>query len=191
MEMAEFLEKTWWIAVLRGIIAVLFGIFALVNPEGAGVLLVFIFGIFLLVDGLLNVIGSMVYYRSAVDWWVLLVVGVLELGVAMVTFAHPEITGTVLAILIGLWALFKGVIELMAGIAFREEIEGEWILILTGVLTIVFGIFALLLPFTESTAAIFLLGLYAMLNGVLWMVIGFEAKGLASELREIEEEAVV
>jgi uncharacterized membrane protein HdeD (DUF308 family) len=191
MKMAEFLEKTWWLAVVRGVIAVLFGVFALVNPEGAGYLLVFIFGIFLLIDGLLNVAGSIIYYRSAVDWWVLLVVGVLELGVAMVTFAHPEITGTVLAILIGLWGLFKGVIELMAGIAFREEVEGEWILILTGVLTIAFGIFALMLPFTESTAAIFLLGLYAMLNGVLWMVIGFEARGLAGELREIEEEVAV
>lgn len=184
--MAEFLEKTWWIALLRGVLAVIFGVFALVNPEGAGYLLVFIFGIFLLVDGLINVIGSIIYIRAAVDWWVLLVVGVLEIGVALVTFAHPDITGTVLAILVGLWALFKGVIELMAGIALRNEVEGEWILILTGVLTAVFGLFALLLPFTESTAAIWLLGLYALLNGILWVIIGFEARYLVGELREVE-----
>lgn len=184
--MVEFLEKTWWIAVLRGLIAILFGIFALVNPEGAGSLMVLIFGIFLLVDGLLNLIGSILYYRTAVDWWVYLVIGMLEIGVAIITFVRPEITGTVLAILIGLWALFKGLIELMAGIALRDEVRGEWILILAGILTIVFGVFALMLPFTESVAAIWMLGLYAMLNGTLWVVIGFEARNLASELVEVE-----
>jgi uncharacterized membrane protein HdeD (DUF308 family) len=184
--MAEFLEKTWWIAVLRGLIAILFGIFALVNPEGAGSLLVLIFGIFLLVDGLLNLIGSILYYRTAVDWWVYLVIGMLEIGVAIITFVRPEITGTILAILVGLWALFKGLIELMAGIALRDEIQGEWILILAGILTLAFGVFALLLPFTESVAAIWMLGLYALLNGTLWVVIGFEARSLAEELVEIE-----
>lgn len=184
--MAEFLEKTWWIAVLRGFIALLFGIFALVNPEGAGSLLVLIFGIFLLVDGLLNLIGSILYYRTAVDWWVYLVVGMLEIGVAIITFVRPEITGTILAILVGLWALFKGLIELMAGIALRDEVRGEWILILAGILTLAFGFFALLLPFTESVAAIWMLGLYALLNGTLWVVIGFEARSLTKELVEIE-----
>lgn len=184
--MVEFLEKTWWIAVLRGLIAILFGIFALVNPEGAGSLMVLIFGIFLLVDGLLNLIGSILYYRTAVDWWFYLVVGMLEIGVAIITFVRPEITGTVLAILIGLWALFKGLIELMAGIALRDEVQGEWILILTGILTIAFGFFALMLPFTESVAAVWMLGLYALLNGTLWVVIGFEARSLASELVEVE-----
>jgi uncharacterized membrane protein HdeD (DUF308 family) len=184
--MAEFLEKTWWIAVLRGLIAILFGIFALVNPEGAGSLLVLIFGIFLLVDGLLNLIGSILYYRTAVDWWVYLVIGMLEIGVAIITFVRPEITGTILAILVGLWALFKGLIELMAGIALRDEIQGEWILILAGILTLAFGVFALLLPFTESVTAIWMLGLYALLNGTLWVVIGFEARSLAEELVEIE-----
>ena len=184
--MVEFLEKTWWIAVLRGLIAILFGIFALVNPEGAGSLMVLIFGIFLLVDGLLNLIGSILYYRTAVDWWVYLVIGMLEIGVAIITFVRPEITGTVLAILIGLWALFKGLIELMAGIALRDEVRGEWILILAGILTIAFGFFALMLPFTESVAAIWMLGLYALLNGTLWVVIGFEARSLASELVEVE-----
>ncbi len=184
--MVEFLEKTWWVAVLRGLIAILFGIFALVNPEGAGGLLVLIFGIFLLVDGLLNFVGSILYYRSDADWWVYLVVGMLEVGVALITFMRPDITGTVLAILIGLWALFKGLIELMAGIAFRKEVEGEWLLILAGILTLVFGVFALLLPFTESVAAIWMLGLYAMLNGTLWVVLGFEARGLAADLRELE-----
>jgi uncharacterized membrane protein HdeD (DUF308 family) len=184
--MAEFLEKTWWIAVLRGLIAILFGIFALVNPEGAGSLLVLIFGIFLLVDGLLNLIGSILYYRTAVDWWVYLVIGMLEIGVAIITFVRPEITGTILAILVGLWALFKGLIELMAGNALRDEIQGEWILILAGILTLAFGVFALLLPFTESVAAIWMLGLYALLNGTLWVVIGFEARSLAEELVEIE-----
>jgi len=169
-----------------GLIAILFGIFALVNPEGAGSLLVLIFGIFLLVDGLLNLIGSILYYRTAVDWWVYLVIGMLEIGVAIITFVRPEITGTVLAILIGLWALFKGLIELMAGIALRDEVRGEWILILAGVLTIAFGVFALMLPFTESVAAIWMLGLYALLNGTLWVVIGFEARRLASELAEVE-----
>ena len=169
-----------------GLIAILLGIFALVNPEGAGSLLVLIFGIFLLVDGLLNLIGSILYYRTAVDWWVYLVIGMLEIGVAIITFVRPEITGTVLAILIGLWALFKGLIELMAGIALRDEVRGEWILILAGILTIVFGVFALMLPFTESVAAIWMLGLYAMLNGTLWVVIGFEARSLASELVEVE-----
>lgn len=184
--MVDFLEKSWWIAVLRGLIAILFGIFALVNPGGAGRLLVLIFGIFLLVDGFLNFVGSILYFRSATDWWVYLVVGMLEIAVAIVTLMRPDITGTILAILVGLWALFKGLIELMAGVAIRNEVEGEWILILTGVLTLVFGVFALLLPFTESVAAIWMLGIYAMLNGTLWVVLGFEIRSLAKELQEIE-----
>ena len=94
----------------------------MVNPEGTGSSLVLIFGISLPVNGLINLIGSILYQRTAVDQWIYLVIGKLEIGVAVSTFLQLEVTGTALAILVSLWALFKGLIELMAGIALRDDV---------------------------------------------------------------------
>lgn len=188
MSTAEFLEKNWWVLVLRGVIAALFGIYALINPGAALSLLVLIFGIFLVIDGILSVVGAIVVGREGGSWGVFLLIGVLEIAVAILAFTNPDVFASLFFILIGIWALFKGLFELLLGIAISKEVEGEWMLILSGVLSMLFGVLAILFPFFESAAAgaVILLGLYALLYGVLMIIIGFGAKSLAKAVRKAD-----
>ena len=189
--MVEILEKTWWVNVLRGVVAILFGLFALLNPSAAFDLLLLLFGIFILIDGILNILASIAYYKTSENWWISLLVGVLEIAVAVATFVRPDIVGIVALVLIGTWALFKGLVELLAGIALRKEIEGEWILILSGILSMLTGVFAYLFAFTDNEGFMLLLGLYAVVWGVLLLILGFAARRWAKELRQASEEVAV
>lgn len=186
MTVGEWLEKNWWVALVRGLIGIAFGIFVIVWPEAAVKTLVLIFSIFLLVDGIISVIGSLVHMKYR-DWWFGLIIGMIEIGVGVATLLRPDITITVFLILIGLWALFRGLLEFMLGIAIRKEVEGEWILILSGLISMLFGALAFLAPFLDTGGAVLvLIGIYALVSGVLWVVVGFSSRSLGRELQGMD-----
>jgi len=186
MTVSEWLEQNWWVALIRGLIAIAFGILVIVWPDVAVKTLVLIFAIFLLVDGLIAAIGSLMNTKYR-DWWVGLVIGIIEIGIGVATLVRPEITLTVILILIGLWAIFRGLVEFLLGIAIRNEVTGEWILILAGLISMLFGVLALLAPFIETGPALLvMIGIYALVIGVIWVIVAFSSKSLAKDLRELE-----
>ena len=130
--MLHALAKSWWLLLLRGIAAIIFGILAFVWPGLTLVTLVLLYGAFALVDGVISLIAAFTGSAKPVPTWWLVVVGLLGIAAGIVTFAWPGITAILLVLFIGAWALVHGIFEIIGAIQLRKEIDNEWMLILGG-----------------------------------------------------------
>jgi uncharacterized membrane protein HdeD (DUF308 family) len=174
----ETLKRHWWVPVLRGVCAIIFGIMAFKYPGLTVVVLVMLFGAWVLVDGIFRVIGAIGHRSSDTDWGWQLVIGILGIIIGFLTFHKPGITALALVIYIGAWALMIGATEIALAIKLRREIKGEWFLILMGVVSILFAIMLLWNPLPGALALIWLIGSYAIVFGILAIIFGFRLRSL-------------
>src|SRR5882724_4716573 len=150
----DTLARNWWVVLLRGIAAIVFGIITFVAPAISFAALVFIFGAYALVDGVLAVVSA-IRWRGATDrWWVLLLEGLAGIAAGVVTFIWPGISALALLYVIAAWALVTGVLEIAAAIRLRKIITGEWLLALIGILSIVIGVMLALFPSAGALALV-------------------------------------
>jgi len=169
------LAKNWWLLLLRGIAAVLFGVLALGWPGLTLLTLILLYGTFALVDGVVAIIAAVTGGAPAARWW-LAIVGLLGIGVGALTFIWPGMTALILLFFIGGWALATGVFQIVGAIRLRKEIENEWLLILSGVISVLFGLGVLLYPGAGALALIWVIGAYAIIAGVLYIALAFRLK---------------
>src|SRR5438552_11493389 len=141
--MIEALKRNWWVLVIRGICGIVFGVIALAYPGLALATLVLLFGAWVLIDGVFRIIGATARRASDPDWGFHLIVGILGVVIGFLTFRAPGITALALIIYIGAWALMIGAVEIALAIKLRREIEGEWLLILMGLASIIFALIIL------------------------------------------------
>jgi uncharacterized membrane protein HdeD (DUF308 family) len=158
---------SWWVVLLRGIAAVLFGIAAFIWPALTLTLLVLIYGVYTLADGIIALLAAATGRAKAIPRWWLVAVGVLSIVTGAVTLLWPGITALVLAIFIGVWAVAHGLLEIVAAFALRREIGIEWWLIAAGTLSVVFGAFVLMSPGAGALALIWTIGAYSIAFGAL------------------------
>lgn len=177
--MVVVLARNWWALALRGVAAVLFGIMAFAWPGMTLGVLLLLYGAYALVDGVLAIIAAVAGRTSWMPWWALLLEGVLGITVGILTFAWPGITALVLLYLIAAWAVATGVFEVAAAIRLRREIRGEWLLALSGVISVLFGIALAINPVGGVLAVVWLIGAYAIAFGVLLIALGFRLRGVA------------
>ena len=180
--MLRLLAKNWWMLVLRGILAIIFGILALVWPTPTLRVLVLFFGVYALVDGLFTLISALGTRRDVPWWWVLLE-GIFGIAAGVATFVWPNITALVLLILIAAWAVITGLFEILAAIELRKKIEGEGWLILGGVLSIIFGVVLFLQPGSGALAVIWLIGAYTIIFGIFLIAMGFRLRAWHTSMR--------
>ena len=178
----SFVANRWWVVLLRGICAVVFGILAFVWPGLTLLSLVLLYGAYALVDGLLSIACGVAGSAAPRSWWVMMTVGLLGVAAGIVTFLYPGITAVVLLVIIAFAAIGRGVFEIAAGIRLRKEIEGEFWLILGGVLSLVFGVFLLLRPGVGALAVVWLIGAYAIVFGIVAMMLSFRLRVLQERL---------
>jgi uncharacterized membrane protein HdeD (DUF308 family) len=176
--MLELLKSNWWLLALRGVLAIVFGILALVWPQITTVFLVLLFGAYALVDGLITAIVSIKDRADYRNWWVFLLEGLAGILAGILTFIWPKITALVLVYLIAIWAVLTGILELIAAIALREEIRGELLLAFTGVLSIILGIVLFVQPESGLLGIIVFVGVYAILFGLLLIALAFRLRGI-------------
>jgi uncharacterized membrane protein HdeD (DUF308 family) len=174
----ETVKRHWWVPVLRGIAAIIFGVIAFTHPVMAATTLVLFFGAWVLIDGIFRVIGSIGHRASDPDWGWQLVIGILGIIIGFLTFHAPAITALALVIYIAAWALMIGVSEIVIAIKLRQEIKGEWFLILMGVVSILFAIMLLWNPLPGALALLWLIASYAIVFGVLGIIFGFRLRSL-------------
>src|ERR1022692_4435784 len=168
-EMSEYLGRNWGWIVLRGATAVLFGFLALARPGITLAALVFMWGAYAIVDGILAMVSAWQIrdQNHGRPLWSLFVVGALGIAAGVVTYRSPGLTALVLLMVIASWAIGVGVLQVVAAIRLRKEIEGEWALGLSGLLSIGFGILAALHPGAGALAVLWMIGGYAIAFGVL------------------------
>ena len=164
--MLDDLARNWWLVLLRGIAAILFGLLTIMWPGLSLLTFVLLFGVFALFDGGLA-LGAAIMGGSAEPRWWLALVGLLGIAAGALALLWPGITGLVLLIFIAAWAITAGVFEVMGAIKLRKEIEGEWWLIATGILSVLFGVLILLFPGAGALSIAFVIGWFAILYGAL------------------------
>jgi uncharacterized membrane protein HdeD (DUF308 family) len=184
--MLDLLTRHWWLLVVRGVLGILFGILALVWPGATIAALVLLFGVYAIVDGVATLYAA-ITGREGADrgrrpasgghrvW--LAIEGLLGIGAGLVAFFWPGITALVLLWVIAFWAILTGVMEVAAAIRLRKELHNEWLLGLAGVASVLFGMLLLLLPGTGALALIWLIGTYALVFGVILIVLGLRLRG--------------
>ncbi|MBX5493540.1 MAG: HdeD family acid-resistance protein [Chloroflexi bacterium] len=177
------LLSNWWLLLVRGVIAVLFGILAFIWPGLTLLALVLLFGIYTLADGLLALWLTFVAAREQRRWWPFLVEGIAGVAAGILTFIWPGITALVLLYIIAAWAIVTGILEIIAAIRLREVIEGEWLLGLGGVLSILLGVLLAAQPAAGALALVWLIAAYAVVFGVVLIALALRVRGWRDRYR--------
>ncbi len=172
--MLQTLSEYWWAFLLRGILAVLFGIGAFAWPGLTLMVLVIFFGAYCLVEGIVSLIAAFGSKR----WGLHLFHGVISVAAGLVTLFWPGITTLALILIIGFWAIVGGVSEVVAAIQLRKEIEREWLLGISGVVSVLFGLAVVFWPGAGALALVWLIACYAVLFGVLLIGLGIRLHGI-------------
>ena len=171
-EMVRNLAQNWWALVIRGVAGVLFGIGALVWPPAAVAALVLLFGAYALVDGIFNIVAAVHAPREGRRWGWLMVSGVIGIATGLITFFFPGITALALVVLVASWSVVTGVAEIVAAIRLRKQIRHEWLWILSGLLSVAFGVLLFLLPAAGAVALAIWIGAYMLVFGALLIAFG-------------------
>ena len=182
--MLEYLSRQWWSVALRGVLAVVFGVVALIWPDITLRALVLLYGFYALVDGLLALAALLVggnLVRERRGW--LIVEGVAGIAAGVIAFLWPEITALVLLYLIAAWAIATGVLEIAVAVWLRRELRGEWLLALGGIVSVVFGVFLIVRPGEGAVAVVWLIGLFAILFGAALIGLGLRLRRLGGALQ--------
>jgi uncharacterized membrane protein HdeD (DUF308 family) len=168
--------RHWWALALRGVVALLFGIAALIWPGITLAVLVLMFGAYALVDGAFAVVSAARGRGRRRDWWVVLLEGLAGIIAGIFAFLWPLVAALVLVYLIAAWALFTGVMEIIAAVRLRREIENEWLLALTGVASIIFGVLLMVWPVAGALAVVTIIGIYAIVFGIVMLILAFRLR---------------
>src|SRR5579872_5023985 len=168
--MLDALARNWWALAIRGLAAILFGLLTFFVPGITVVTLVLLFGAYALVDGVFNVLA---FFRAAEHHWAFLVEGVIGILAGILTFAWPAITAIALLYVIAFWAMFTGIFEMVAGVRLRKVISKEWLLLVMGAVSLLFGLLILIAPGLGALAIILWIGAYAMVSGLFLLALAF------------------
>ena len=185
--MLSIFARNWWVLALQGVTAVLFGILALVWPYQTLLALVILFGAFMLVDGVLTLAGAFAWRKWNQGWWAVALAGVAGIIVGVLTFVWPGMTGLVLLYLIAAWAITTGILEIVAAIELRRVIEGEWLMVLSGILSVVLGVLLVAFPGAGALGLAWLIGIYALVYGLLLIALAFHLRGLQKRTEKVVE----
>jgi uncharacterized membrane protein HdeD (DUF308 family) len=167
----------WWALALRGVIAILFGLAAFLRPDIALEALILLFGAYALVNGVFAIVGVFGGTRGGTPRWLLLVEGVASILAGLIAFLLPGLTAVALLYLVAAWAVVTGLAQIATAIRLRQEIRGEWALILGGILSVLFGVLLAVLPGVGILSLIWLIGAYAVVFGLLLLIAAFRVRG--------------
>jgi uncharacterized membrane protein HdeD (DUF308 family) len=180
--MAVVLASNWWALAFRGVIAILFAIFAFLWPGITLGVLVLLFGFYAFVDGIFAIISAVRAVRGHKRWGAFLLEGIVGILAGLCAWLVPGITLAFLILLIAAWAVITGVLEIVAAIRLRRHVPGEWLLILTGVVSIVFGILLYIAPIPGAIVIVWWIAAYSLVFGILLLVLAFRLRALHPRL---------
>lgn len=171
----ELCHKTWWVYLLGGIASVAFGIVALMKPAGAFLVIAMFFAAYLIVDGVFNFISA-VTHRSKQGWWLSMLYGLLSVLLGGYMLAVPPVSMVAIVYAVAFISLFFGVTQIFLGVKVRKEIKGEWVLYLTGMMSVLFGLLILFRVDIGGLTIIYMIAFWALTVGILRIMFSFRAR---------------
>ncbi len=172
--MLEQIQKNWWLVLLRGVLPVIFGLVAIFLP---GILLITIlvyFGIVAVICGVFLLIEG--FGIKEEDGGMRILEGVLSIFFGLLFIILPEFILDVVMYLISIWAIIGGIMQIFHAVKLRKLVESEWITILYGVVTLVFGILVLLNIRAGAQALVMFFGAYSIISGLLMIWLSLKVK---------------
>ena len=177
--MLSALSRNWWATVLRGLLAIGVGILAWSRPDIFWAPLVVVFGVYAIVDGAFAIVAAI--QGETRERAIHLFEGILGMVVGALVFLYPDQAGTAIVLVIGLWAAASGVVEVVSAVRLRREIEDEWLLGLSGMVSIILGAILISRPQFGQVTTTYVLGTYGLIFGIVLVVLGLRLRRLNSE----------
>jgi uncharacterized membrane protein HdeD (DUF308 family) len=172
----ETLARNWWLVILRGVAGILFGIATLFAPGLSLLALILLFGAYAFADGVLALISAVRRRGASEPWWLLLLEGIAGIAAGVLTLLWPSISALALLYVIAAWAIVTGGFEIAAAIRLRKVITNEWLLTLSGIASVIFGVLIMLFPGAGALALVLWIGAYSLVFGVLFAVLGLKLR---------------
>ncbi len=182
--MLKTLFKNWWVLLLKGVVSIIFGLLAFMNPGVTAATLVLWLAIFLLIDGVLSILATFRSWGENDDKWLLLLEGVVNLLLGILLLRSPEAGMLAAAFYLAFWAIISGVARIAMAIQLRKQIDSEWSLGLSGLLSILFGVLVLSNPGAGVVSIMWMIGTVAILVGILLIVVAFKLRGMGNKIEE-------
>jgi uncharacterized membrane protein HdeD (DUF308 family) len=174
--LSEVLAESWWAVGLRGLFGIVFGLICLLVPAAAILSLVLLFSAYMFVDGAFAIVAGVKAARNGERWGLLLLEGVVDIAAGAVALFWPAITAVAFVLLIALWALISGALMLTAAFSLNMD-HGRWWLALGGLASVIFGVVLVIAPVVGAVVLTWWLGAYALIFGVLLLVLAFQLHG--------------
>jgi len=171
-------SRWWWTFILRGLLAVAFGVLAFIAPAWGLAILVALFGVWALIDGIASLWTGIRTRRVARNWWLEIVEGVVSVLAGLIALALPGFAAGILLLLIAAWAIVTGALQIWNAIRLREQIQGEFWLGLAGAASILFGILIFLFPAQSTLTLVWLIGSGAIVIGAFLILLGWRLRGV-------------
>ena len=173
--MIEALARNWWLFLFRGCCAIVFGILTFAWPGVTLVTLILLYGAYALIDGIFALLSAIMGDNPAPRWW-LAAIGVLGIGAGLITWFMPGLTAVLLLYYIAFWAIALGAMQIAGAIWLRKEINNEWVLIASGLISIVFGVILLVQPAAGALGLLLVIGAYAIVHGAALIALALRLK---------------
>jgi uncharacterized membrane protein HdeD (DUF308 family) len=171
----ELLSRRWQLVVVRGVVAILFGIIAIAWPEITVLALALLWGVYLLMDGIASIAMAM---GQGTDRGYLITLGALGILGGVISLVWPHVTVIVLLVVIAVWAIVAGALQIGAAVRLRKVIDNEWFLAISGAVTLILGLLLIVQPATGALALIIAIATFAIAWGVVLIVLGFRLRQL-------------
>jgi uncharacterized membrane protein HdeD (DUF308 family) len=181
MPQVSELTSNWWALALRGAISILLGLIAFTMPGLTIVALVTIFGVYAFVEGVLAIMAALRGIREHDRWGWMLAEGIVGIIAGLVALFMPGVGALAIVWLVAAWAVITGALEIGAAIRLRKIIQGEWMLMLAGVLAILLGFFIISRPGIGVLLLATWLGVYAIFSGIVTLLLAFRIRNWAHE----------
>lgn len=178
-EVIEAVGKRWWMLVLRGLIAIIFGIMAWAWTGITLNSLILVVGIYIIADGIVSVAASFARIGQGYGFWPMLLLGFLSILFGLAIIAWPDLTAIALMYWIGAWAIVTGIMEIIGAIHYRKVLPDVWSPLIGGALALIFGILVVIAPGAGALALVKVIGLFAIFFGVAEIALGFRLRDVA------------
>jgi uncharacterized membrane protein HdeD (DUF308 family) len=179
--MRQVLSRAWWMLALHGAAALLFGILALAWPGVTLIFLVALFAAYIIVSGIAGLVGAL-QNRSQPGWWLVLLFALLNIAAGVIAVLYPELTALVLVLVIGVNAILAGVIQIVMAVRLRKEIEGEWLLGLAGLVSVLFGAFVVIFHGSGALALVWLIAAHAIVVGTILLILAVQLRRMRTSV---------
>ncbi|MGD0762281.1 MAG: HdeD family acid-resistance protein [Roseiarcus sp.] len=173
--LAALLAHNWWAIGLRGVLAIVFGLIALFLPGATMLSLVIVFAIYAFADGVVGIVSGVRAAQAGERWGVLVFEGLVNIAVAVIAVLWPGITVVAFVLLVAVWAILTGALELAAAFRLGTE-DGRWWLVGGGLVSLVYGALLVVAPLIGAVVLTWWLGTYALIFGVSLVVLAFKLK---------------